>query len=686
MDVRLDAHKSKITKVCRTGLVSGLPRPPRAASSVAAVASRPDAPSSRHVGKIVDPLARDDGELEPNFSEVEPSEGQESLASPDAAAAPEDEASATRGAKVRERLLLRAEEARRDAERIEPEPLDDLDEIGRRATELARSSDDPSTRRAPGAPLHPRSPLSPTVVALFGTLMGMAVVASVAAIAMHLSPRASVPVEAPSSVPIAAPAPVVSAPKPKPKKRERQRLPGPYRVAEGANDPALRLIEGKVGTEPFIRALGAAGVPEKETYRVVTAFQGIRSFDRCAKTDRFAALLDRQTKRLKAFEYLVSAEEVYQAREGADGLLSATKLDLKVERTQIAGALVYDGKSLDDSAEQSGFERGIARVIASALDGHAAVEDLSRGDVIRLVAQEVTVLGDFARYAGVEAIELRPAKGEPLRVYYFDMPGERGYYDVKGRAPHDGGWRKPIPGAPITSRFNLKRMHPVLKKVMPHLGTDFGAPSGTPIGASAPGTVTYIGYAGPSGNLVKVSHAGGIETGYAHLSRFAEGLKVGARVRRLELVGYVGSTGRSTGPHLHFSASKKQEHFDPEKLNLDAMKVLAGDHRAALDAIIVKYNALLDAITLPEPLVVEEAVLAPPASGSGAPSSSKQAPAVAARRLPDPVEEEHDVAPPPPLAAPPSPDAPKRAGSSIYLTDDELLKIQGATDEGEVAP
>src|SRR5688572_33062316 len=123
MDVRLDAHKSKITKVCREGPMSGLPRPPCTASSVAAVASRPDAPSSRHVGKIVDPLARDDGELEPDFSKVEPSEGEESQAAPDAAATPdEDDAQASRGAKVRERLLLRAEEARRDTERIEPEP------------------------------------------------------------------------------------------------------------------------------------------------------------------------------------------------------------------------------------------------------------------------------------------------------------------------------------------------------------------------------------------------------------------------------------------------------------------------------------------------------------------------------------------------------------------------------------
>src|SRR5688572_12582710 len=121
--IRLDAHKSKITKVCRAPAASGVAATAARCYPVAAVASRPDAPSSRHVGKIVDPLAREDGELEPDFSEVEPSEGEESQAAPDAAATPdEDDAQASRGAKVRERLLLRAEEARRDTERIEPEP------------------------------------------------------------------------------------------------------------------------------------------------------------------------------------------------------------------------------------------------------------------------------------------------------------------------------------------------------------------------------------------------------------------------------------------------------------------------------------------------------------------------------------------------------------------------------------
>ncbi len=448
-------------------------------------------------------------------------------------------------------------------------------------------------------------------------------------------------------------------------------------MSEGAHTPGLRYLEGKVGTDAFLKAVQAAGVPLKETYRIVTAFQGLRSFDHCAKTDRFAALIDTKTERLKAFEYIVSGEEVYQAREGQSGLLEANKLDLKVLRTQIAGALVYDGKSLDDSAEQAGFERGLARVVYKALDGHAALEDLERGDVIRLIVQEVSVLGEFDHYAGVEALEVRHAQGgDPLRVYYFDAPGARGYYDTKGRSPHQGGWRKPVPGAPITSHFNLKRMHPILHKVVPHLGTDFGAPTGTPVGASAPGTVIFAGMHGPTGNLVKLEHQGGVETGYAHLSRFADGLKVGDQVRRMQIIGYVGSTGRSTGPHLHFSASKNGEFFDAEKLDLDGMRTLGGADRMAFDAVMAKYNPLLDAIVLPEPLPPE----APPPAGASAVRSATAPPHAELE-----VDEDDSAAPPPPLPAPPPPGSPTRAGSSIYLTDKELREVQGATEDGEVS-
>jgi murein DD-endopeptidase MepM/ murein hydrolase activator NlpD len=624
-------------------------------------------------------MVRDDGGPEPELSMPSTAPSDEP-ASADAPVEGEQAGStAQRGGLVRERLLERAARAEQRSGTNERSPADDLDDIGKLDEGIPLGGGPAGPARAPGAPLVPARPsLSPTIVALFGTLMGMAVIASITAIAMHVAPHRDGAPDAPSAAPAGA-APGVAGPaaQNRAKKRERQRIPGPWRVSEGAHTPGLRYIEGKVGTDAFLKAVQAAGVPVKETYRIVTAFQGVRGFDHCAKTDRFAALVDTKSERLKAFEYIVSGEEVYQAREAQSGPLEASKLDLKVERTQIAGALVYDGKSLDDSAEQAGFERGLARVVNKALDGHAALEDLERGDVIRLIVQEVSVLGEFDRYAGVEALEVRHAKGgDALRVYYFDTPGARGYYDAKGRSPNQGGWRKPIPGAPITSHFNLKRMHPILHKIVPHLGTDIGAPTGTPVGASAPGTVTFVGMHGPTGNLVKLEHAGGIETGYAHLSHFAEGLKVGDQVRRMQIIGYVGSTGRSTGPHLHFSASKNGEFFDAEKLDLDGMRTLGGAERMAFDAVMAKYNPLLDAIALPEPLPPEAPAPAAstPALGASAPASAELEP-----------EEDDSAAPPPPLPAPPPSGSPTRAGSSIYLTDKELKELQRATDDGEVS-
>ncbi|MBI3206776.1 MAG: M23 family metallopeptidase [Myxococcales bacterium] len=314
----------------------------------------------------------------------------------------------------------------------------------------------------------------------------------------------------------------------------------------------------------------------------------------------------------------------------------------------------------------------MSAVLAKALDGHMGLDQLDRGDVVRVVAQEVTVLGEFSRYAGLEALEIRKGDGKekPFRLYFHRGQSERGYYDDKGRSPYEGGWRKPVKDAPITSHFNPKRMHPVLKKVMPHTGTDFGAPSGAPVGASSYGTVSFIGPAGPSGNLVKVEHPGGIETGYAHLSRFAEGLKVGDKVKRLQLVGYVGSTGRSTGPHLHFTAKKNGEFFDAETLNLDGMRVIGKDERDAFAKGRQQYDELLDAIALPQPLA----------------ETPKAAPSA------ESAKQDDDFAtggPEPTPAASPAPAAdkaaPPKGGNPVYLTDKDLLKSQGASDDGEVA-
>jgi murein DD-endopeptidase MepM/ murein hydrolase activator NlpD len=650
------------------------------------VASSPEEGRSRHAGRIVDPLVREDGQTEPEVelgaeptsapASEAPGTREEFEAESGDANAQETSADTPllRGRALRDRLIARAEGAKRS--RVDPVP--GFEEVGRAPAEL-----DAASVRAPSAPAgRRRAQLSPTMVALFGTLVGLATVAALIALAIHLEPT-------PAQNQAAAPGEAVEAAEPEAPavpKRQRARIPGPWRIADAKNDSRLRVIEGSVRGAPFLRAVQDAGVPKKEAYRILTAFKGLRDFDKPNRSDVFIALLDRSSSRLKAFEYVVGKEEIYQAKEGADGLLAAQRLDLKVERAQVKGALVVDGSNVDQAAEKGGFEPGLAAALDKAVDGHLSLQELERGDMLRVIAQEVTVLGEFARYSGIEALEWRPAKGKPLRLYYFRGPSSRGYFDDRGRSPYEGGWRKPIPTAPITSKFNMKRLHPVLKKVMPHTGTDFGAPSGTPVGASSYGTVSFVGYAGPSGNLVKVEHPGDIETGYAHLSRFAEGIKVGDRVKRLQVVGYVGSTGRSTGPHLHFTVKKNGEFIDPESLNLDGMRVLPKEERDLFAQTKAKYDRLLDEIALPAPLPVLEPVAAAspdtvsePAEPDLDPESDEAAaePAAApAPPVPSPA--------PAPKPASPAP-APKATGNPVYLTDKELLEMQSGGDDGEVS-
>jgi hypothetical protein len=669
------------------------------------VASPPGAGGSRYAGRVVDSDVREDGETEPEV-ELNPSPrlppavssgdgayglGDSQLPTADPPSQPE---AVGRGAEVRERLLAKARAAEL-AKAEGPTSLDDeLETIGRDPTTAIDEAQDfapgPPSGRAPSAPFTPSSPreLSPTLVAIFSALVGIATIASITALFMSLETRLPAAATAAATVDPKASSAPPSLPEPKARaKRQRQKIPGPWRLADAKGDGKYRFIEGKVGSDSFLKALAAAGAPEAQGYRVLAAMRGVIDLDKCKKTDRFQALLERGTNKLFALEYLTGSEDVYQAKE-IDGRLTGSKLDLKIERGQVMGALSYDGASFDHSAELAGFDPGLAKVVQRALDGQMLLEELDRGDVLRIVVQEVTALGEFSRYAGVESLELvrvDPKKSH-VRIYYWDAPNVRGYYDRDGRAPFEGGWRKPIKDAPRTSPWNPNRMHPVLKKVMPHQGTDFGAPPGTPIGAASFGTVSFLGPAGPAGNLVKVMHPGGIETGYAHMSRFAEGLKVGDKVKRMQLLGYVGSTGRSTGPHLHFSASRDKVFFDPETLNLDGMRTLTPAERENFRPIMAKYDAMLDGIAMPErfaPLVaakVEPAVAPTPsvavAPGEDAPGDDD--PSANGTAAPEPAP-----AAAVPAGAPAS--AQKPGGSAVYLSDKELLEAQSATDDGEVA-
>ncbi len=301
---------------------------------------------------------------------------------------------------------------------------------------------------------------------------------------------------------------------------------------------------------------------------------------------------------------------------------------MKIAESEYAGAF-YVLKDVSKSYDEGGFEPGILAALDEALVGRMSCDSFDEGGTVRVIALEETALGLFARYKRVLALEYVPPgqSGKPLRIYYYSGGQSKGYWDDKGRQMYGGGFQKPVPGSPVTSKFNLKRMHPVLKRVMPHNGTDFGAPTGTPIYASYKGTVQFVGNAGATGNFVSILHGNGVETGYAHMSRFAPGIKIGDKVSTKQLIGYVGSTGRSTGPHLHFSAKKNGAFFDAETLlAIDKERVLPPEDRAAFLELKADLDKRLDAIAIPAAPKPPTPVAAPSVSGSAAASSAAASP------------------------------------------------------------
>ncbi len=454
--------------------------------------------------------------------------------------------------------------------------------------------------------------LSPRMTAVFGAIFGLATITTVIALLIQSVPprddREMVAAALGSSTvrDEASAADAAASARSKPAKRVRQKVPGPWRIADVESDPSLRVVSQEMDRRAFVTALGEAGVDKSQVYRVLKAFDGQRKFDKASRKDRFTVAVDRKTKAMTAFEYVVSPFEIWQARQNEQGLLVASRLDLKVGTEEVVGAF-YVAKSLARSIEWSSLEPGVDKALDEAFEGHTSSEAWDEGGTVRVIAMERTALGDFAGYASIVGAEYRgpdPSK-PPLRVYSFTGTKSKGYFDERGRQPDGGGWSNPVPGAPITSRFNPKRLHPILKKVHPHNGTDYGAPTGTPVIAAYRGTVTWVGARGAAGNLVLIEHPNGVETGYYHLSRYADGLKVGQKVAGQQLIGYVGSTGRSTGPHLHFAAKRDGKFFDAETLRMGSFRVVDVDDRPAFLRHKAELDARLDAIALPEPPPVE---------------------------------------------------------------------------------
>ncbi len=202
------------------------------------------------------------------------------------------------------------------------------------------------------------------------------------------------------------------------------------------------------------------------------------------------------------------------------------------------------------------------------------LRDLRTGDQFVAVVDHQSVDGEFFDYGTLYATRFVNGERTLDAVAYPDANGRVGYYDLEGRPLRKQFLRSPLRFSRITSRFSMSRFHPVLKKRMPHYGVDYGAPVGTPVHATADGRVMYVGRNGGAGRMVKIRHTNGYETNYLHLSRYGPGIGKGTRVGQGDVVGYVGSSGYSTGPHLDYRVKLNGSWINPLTISSPAAKPL----------------------------------------------------------------------------------------------------------------
>ena len=181
--------------------------------------------------------------------------------------------------------------------------------------------------------------------------------------------------------------------------------------------------------------------------------------------------------------------------------------------------------------------------------------------------------------------------GEENSLYYFDGEGSIGHYDKNGRSIQKALMKTPINGARLSSPFGMRK-HPIDGFNKMHRGTDFAAPLGTPIMASGSGVIKKAGWCGGGGNCVVIKHNSTYQTIYAHMSKFAKGIRGGVRVKQGQTIGYVGSTGKSTGPHLHYEVLINGKRVNSQTLKLPSGKILKGNERKIFETKKIKLNVL----------------------------------------------------------------------------------------------
>lgn len=383
--------------------------------------------------------------------------------------------------------------------------------------------------------------------------------------------------------------------------KEQAASAAPAEVLEQWEEGRPSTLKGAIArNESMSAALQKRGISKQAIHAAVSALARLYDFRNSHPGDQWEADVHSEGQ-ITRLHYKTSPEDMWQARRTADGSYVSEKVVVPLEAREelLAGQVT---SSLWQSMAEAGLSGPIIGkfmdIFSHELDFNAMAKP---GDTFAVLFEVVYLDGEPLRAGRVLAARYVKPEAQYEAYFYETSDSEdAGYYDPQGASLQRQFLKSPLANVRITSPYG-RRFHPVLKKWKMHSGVDYGAPTGTPVMSLSDGVVTFAGWKGANGKLVTVKHKNGYTTHYAHLSYIPPSIKPGAKVTKKTQIGKVGSTGRSTGPHLHFGVSKGGKFVDPLKVDMMRALPLHGKERTRFEEHAAKpYKKLLDA-ALTEP-------------------------------------------------------------------------------------
>jgi len=362
------------------------------------------------------------------------------------------------------------------------------------------------------------------------------------------------------------------------------------------SSPQVKILNRRVARNQVLAtALRASGLDGGQIDRVVAALQGVFDFRKSRVGDQLRLVF--RDGELDHLDYRQSPVDEWQVRRDGEKYV-ARKREVEVE-TQVTRVELEVASSLYDAAvtakEDPTIAMALADVFAWDIDFYV---DVRKGDRVRCLVEKVLSKGRLLRYGEVLAAEYRGESVGTKRVFRWQLPdGEWSYFQEDGTSARKAFLKSPLKFAHVTSRFGM-RFHPVLEYLKAHQGVDYAAAVGTPVWSVADGTVTVAGNTGAGGNTVCVRHRNSFETCYLHLSSYGSGVRSGARVAQKQVIGYSGSSGRVTGPHLHFAMKRNGSFVNPLNQKFPRSEPVPSTLLARFRAAVAPVAASLDAPSL----------------------------------------------------------------------------------------